>query len=111
LICAKRSSYGATRSATCRRTPITPGLTSISSGVPHRRAESLLHLAARAHGARGCVDRHVAPPERLTRGDRAQELAAVREPQRQAALRERIRRRRQSSDHGIAALAVKNFRG
>src|SRR6059058_1045686 len=111
LTCAKRGSYGATRSAPCRRTPTTPGLTNTSSGVPHRRAESLLHLAARAHGARGRVDRHVAPPERLTRGERAQQLPAVREAERQAALCERSCRRHQSADHGVAALAVKNFAG
>src|SRR5439155_25508 len=68
-------------------------------------------LIARAYGPRGCVDRHVAPPEGLTRGERAQQLAAVREAERQAALRERSRRRHQPADHGIAALAVKNFAG
>src|SRR5229473_2403115 len=43
---------------------------------------------ARRKPARARVDRHVAPPDRLTRSERAQQLPAVREAQRQAALRE-----------------------
>jgi putative ABC transport system permease protein len=60
--------------------------------VPRRLAEKLLHLAPHLHGGRVRVHGDVAPPDRLPGGDRPQHLPAVREAERQAALRERSSR-------------------
>src|SRR2546425_12347694 len=72
-------------------------------------AEKLLHLAAHAHGGRICVESDVAPPDRLPGRDRTQQLPPVRESERQRALRERVRGRRQPPDHRVAALAVEQL--
>src|SRR3954471_18501209 len=115
LSCARHCGYGGMPSATCRRKPTTPRSIGISSenlsGVPRRLAEKLLHLAAHLHGGRVRIHGDVAPPDGLPGGDRPQHLPPVREPERQAALRERVGSGHQAADDGVAAFAVEYLCG